>query len=163
MRRKYNKKEFKEQIDWIRSMIPNIAITTDVIVGFPGETDQMFDEMKNFIKEIKFSELHVFPYSRRSGTKAADMKDQINGIIKSMRVNQLLEVNEMLATQFIESSKTKPLSVLFEKSDEKYTYGHSDTYIYAKVAKDESLHNHIHDVMIETPKYKDTYCKRKEA
>jgi len=163
MRRKYNKKEFKEQIDWIRSMIPNIAITTDVIIGFPGETDQMFDEMKNFIKEIKFSELHVFPYSRRSGTKAADMKDQINGIIKSMRVNQLLEVNEMLATQFIESSKTKPLSVLFEKSDEKYTYGHSDTYIYAKVAKDESLHNHIHDVMIETPKYKDTYCKRKEA
>lgn len=147
----------------IRSMIPGIAITTDVIVGFPGETDEMFDEMKQFIEEIKFSELHVFPYSKRSGTKAADMKDQINGIIKSMRVNQLLEVNETLATRFIRSNINKPLSVLFEKSDENYTYGHSDTYIYAKVAKDATLHNHIHDVTIEIPKYKDTYCKRKEA
>jgi len=163
MRRKYNKKEFKEHIDWIRSLIPGIAITTDVIVGFPGETDEMFEEMREFIEDIHFSELHVFPYSKRSGTKAAEMKNQINGIVKSMRVNQLLDLNEKLATRFIENSKNAPLSVLFEKSDENYTYGHSDTYIYAKVSKDESLHNHIHDVMIETPKYKDTYCKRKEV
>ena len=163
MRRKYNKKEFKDHIDWIRSLIPGIAITTDVIVGFPGETDQMFEEMKSFIEEIAFSELHVFPYSIRSGTKAAEMKNQINGIIKSMRVNQLLELNEKLANKYIESRKISPLSVLFEKSDERYTYGHSDTYIYVKVDKDLSLHNKICTVEIEIVKYKDTYCKRKEA
>ena len=163
MKRKYDKQEFKNQIDWIRSMIPGIAITTDVIVGFPGETEDMFMEMYQFIKEIQFSELHIFPYSKRSGTKAAEMKDQINGIVKSMRVNQLLELNEKLATNYIEQNIDKPLSVLFEKSDEKYSYGHSDTYIYVKVNKDESLHNNIQEVMIEIPKYKDTYCKIKEA
>ena len=123
----------------------------------------MFNEMQQFIQEIGFSELHIFPYSKRSGTKAAEMKDQINGIVKSMRVNQLLELNEKLATSFIQKSVDKPLSVLFEKSDDNYSYGHSDTYIYVKVNKDLSLHNNIQDVIIEIPKYKDTYCKIKEA
>ena len=163
MRRKYDKEEFRKHIEWIRSVIPNIAITTDVIVGFPGETDDMFDEMKEFIEQIAFSELHVFPYSKRNGTKAAEMKNQINGIVKSMRVNQLLELNEKLATNYIHNSKNGPISVLFEKSDEKYTYGHSDTYIYVKVDKNESLHNQIQDVTIVLPKYKDTYSKIKEA
>jgi threonylcarbamoyladenosine tRNA methylthiotransferase MtaB len=163
MRRKYTKAEFKSHIDWIRSLIPNIAITTDVIVGFPGETEEMFDEMKAFIKEIGFSELHVFPYSKRSGTKASEMIDQINGVVKSMRVNALLELNEKLANQYIQQNINRPLSVLFEKSDEVFTYGHSDTYIYIKVAKDVSLHNHIHDVTIQSTKYKNTFCKIKEA
>jgi len=163
MRRKYNKAEFKKHIDWIRSLIPNIAITTDVIVGFPGETDEMFDEMKAFIEEIGFSELHVFPYSKRSGTKAAEMKDQINGVVKSMRVNTLLELNEELANSYIQENMNRPLSVLFEKSDEEYTYGHSDTYIYVRVDKNVLLHNHIYDVTIKKARYKDTYCKIKEA
>lgn len=163
MRRKYDKKEYKSHIEHIRKMIPSIAITTDVIVGFPGETDEMFAEMKSFIQEIQFSELHVFPYSKRSGTKAAEMKNQINGVVKSMRVNQLLEVNEQLANSYIFDNLNDSLSVLFEKSDDTYTYGHSDTYIYAKVPKDETLHNRIVDVQIVLPKYKDTLCKTKEA
>ena len=161
MKRKYNKIQFLEHIDHIRKMMPGIAITTDVIVGFPGETDQMFEEMYDFIKEVAFSELHVFPYSRRSGTKAGKMKEQINGIVKSYRVNQLLDLNIKLATKFIEKSRTKELSVIFEKSDKQFTYGHSDTYIYIKVNKDESLHNQIIDVLIKSVKYKDTFAKIK--
>lgn len=161
MRRKYTKAEFKAKIDYIRTLIPTIAITTDVIVGFPSETDEMFEEMEGFIKELKFSEMHVFPYSMRSGTTAAKMKDQINGIIKSFRVNRLLEVNEELATTYINSQKDQLLSVIFENSDERYTYGHSDTYIYVKTDKDESLHNQLFDCQIERVKYKDTYVKIK--
>ena len=159
MKRKYNKAQFLEHIKHIRSLIPGIAITTDVIVGFPGETDQMFEEMYDYIEEVEFSELHVFPYSKRNGTKAAKMKVQINGIVKSYRVNQLLDLNTKLATKFIEKSKTKELSVIFEKSDNNYTYGHSDTYIYIKVNKDIKLHNQIIDVVIESVKYKDTFGK----
>jgi len=161
MRRHYNKQEFSDMIKNIRNIIPSVAITTDVIVGFPGETDEQFLEMYEFIKTIAFSELHVFPYSKRNGTKAARMKNQINGIIKSYRVNQLLELNEQLAENFISQSREKPLSVLFETSDDEYTYGHSDTYIYAKVKKDISLHNHIVETTIITPKYRDTLCKMK--
>ena len=161
MRRKYNKQEFKKMIDAIKLKIPNIAITTDVIVGFPEETDEMFEEMYDFIKEIGFSELHVFPYSKRSGTKAALMKNQINGVIKSMRVNRLIELNETLALNYIKSQKENSVSVLFEKSDDKFTYGHSDSYIYIMVDKDESLHNTITDVILESIDYKHTYAKIK--
>ncbi len=159
MRRKYDKEEYKNRINYFRSLIPNLAVTTDVIVGFPGETDEMYNEMYEFIKEIEFSELHVFPYSKRSGTKAAQMKDQINGIVKSIRVNRLLELNEALATRFIQKFVEKQASVLFEKSDDKYTYGHSDTYIYVKVDKDINLHNKIANVTIKRPNYKDTFAK----
>jgi len=161
MRRKYNKQEFKKMIDAIKLKIPNIAITTDVIVGFPEETDEMFEEMYDFIKEIGFSELHVFPYSKRSGTKAALMKNQINGVIKSMRVNRLIELNETLALNYIKSQKENSVGVLFEKSDDKFTYGHSDSYIYIMVDKDESLHNTITDVILESIDYKHTYAKIK--
>jgi threonylcarbamoyladenosine tRNA methylthiotransferase MtaB len=163
MKRKYNKAQFKAKIEDIRSRVSGIAITTDIIVGFPGETDEMFEEMKLFIEELEFSELHVFPYSKRNGTKAAQMKNQINGVIKSIRVNQLLKLNEELATKFIEKSKANEISVLFETSDDFFTYGHSDTYIYAKVKKDISLHNQIARCVILESKYKDTLCKIKEA
>ena len=156
MKRKYDKKQFSDHIAHIRTLIPGIAITTDVIVGFPGETDEMFKEMYDFIKEMAFSELHVFPYSKRSGTKAAKMDGHLNGIVKSFRVNQLLELNTILATDFIEKSACNNLSVIFEKSDDQFTYGHSDTYIYIKVNKDETLHNRIMDVSIKSIKYKDT-------
>jgi len=156
MKRKYNKDQYMDHIKQLREMIPGVAITTDVIVGFPSETDEMFNEMYEFIKEVGFSELHVFPYSKRNGTIAADMKEQINGIVKSYRVNQLLNLNTELATKFIESSKDKTLSVIFEKSDKDFTYGHSSTYIYIKVKKNEKLHNEIKEVGIESAIYKDT-------
>ena len=156
MRRKYNKGEYFNKLESIRKMIPGIAITTDIIVGFPEETDLMFDEMYEFVKKCNFSEMHVFPYSKRSGTKAAQIKGQINGIIKSLRVNRLIQLNEELATNFINSYKDKVISVLFERSDDEFTYGHSDTYITVKVKKENELKNTIHDVLIKNIKYKDT-------
>ena len=161
MKRKYDKSQFINKINKIRKTIPGIAITTDVIVGFPGETEEMYEEMYDFIKEVAFSELHVFPYSKRSGTKAATMNNHINGIIKSIRVNKLIELNEQLATNFITESKDKVLSVLFEKSDDEYSYGHSDTYIYIKVPKDKLLQNEIMEVEIISIKYKETIGKVK--
>jgi len=156
MRRKYNKSDFETRIKMIRSYIPSIAITTDVIVGFPGETDENFEEMAEFINHISFSELHVFPYSKRAGTKAAQLKPQINGIVKQYRVNQLLQLNEKLANRYIQTQNT--VSVLFETSDKDFTYGHSDTYIHVKVARDETLHNQIKECEIETPIYRNVHC-----
>lgn len=151
MRRKYNKQTFKERISFIRSQLPNVAITTDVIVGFPGETEEDFKEMETFIEDVGFSELHVFPYSKRNGTKAAQMPGHLNGVIKSYRVNQLLMLNEQLANQYIQQQST--LSVLFETSDDTYTYGHSDSYIAVKIKKDTTLHNKIMDVVITSGSY----------
>ncbi len=160
MRRKYNKQEFKDMITNIRAIIPNIAITTDVIVGFPGETDEEFNEMYDFIEEIAFSELHVFPYSRRSGTTAGKMKNQINGIVKSYRVNQLLTLNDKLAQDYINKQANNELSVIFETSDKQYTYGHSDTYIYVKTSKNESLHNTVVNCEMITPTYRNLIVKK---
>lgn len=157
MKRKYSKDDYYNKLVSIRKMIPGIAITTDIIVGFPEETDQMFNEMYEFVKKCNFSEMHVFPYSKRSGTKAALIKGQINGIVKSFRVNRLIQLNEELATTFINSYKDKVISVLFEKSDEEFTYGHSDTYIYVKVKKEIKLKNTIQNVEIIRVKYKDTF------
>lgn len=157
MNRHYTMEEFKQKIASIRNKIPGIAITTDIIVGFPGETDQHFEEMKANIKEIAFSELHVFPYSKRSGTKAAEMKDHVHGTIKSIRVNELISLNQDLAETFILKEKNNTQSVLFETSKDDYTVGHASNYITIKVAKDETLHNQIKDVSILNVKYQDTF------
>lgn len=157
MRRKYNKEEYYNKLVRIRETIPGIAITTDIIVGFPEETEEMFEEMYEFAAKCKFSEMHVFPFSKRSGTKAALIKGQINGIVKSMRVNRLIQLNEELATKYITSYKGKLISVLFESSDGEFTHGHSDNYITIKVKRDESLHNTIKDVYVDKVKYKDTF------
>ena len=159
MKRHYSKDDFSEMISNIRNIVPGIAITTDVIVGFPSETDEQFIEMYNFIEEMAFTELHVFPYSQRSGTKAALIKEQINGVVKSYRVNQLLKLNEEMANIFI--AKSNELSVLFESSDTTFTYGHSDTYLFVKVPKNTLLENQIVNCEIVTGKYKNIMCKQK--
>jgi threonylcarbamoyladenosine tRNA methylthiotransferase MtaB len=159
MRRKYDTLEYLNRINYFRTMIEDVAITTDVIVGFPGETDELFEEMKAFIETIGFSELHVFPYSKRSGTKAASMKEQIPNILKSMRVNELLELNNTLANRFIDQVKGKPMSVLFEHSDDNYTYGHSSHYIMVKTKKDTSLHNKVKETQYIDGNYKNITVK----
>ena len=96
MNRKYTTSQYLEKINKIRNYLPNIAFTTDVIVGFPGESDEEFEETYNFIKEVNYSELHVFPYSPRRNTPAAKMKDQVDDKIKHERVNRLLELSKEL-------------------------------------------------------------------
>jgi threonylcarbamoyladenosine tRNA methylthiotransferase MtaB len=154
MRRKYDKQTFLNRLREIRDLIPGIAITTDLIVGFPGETEEHFAEMKAFVSDCAFSELHVFPYSRRSGTKAAQMTGHLDGLTKSVRVNEMLLLNEQLADRFIATQDD--VEVLFETSDEEFTYGHTDTYVAVKTNRDPSLHNNIVTCTITHPVYGDT-------
>lgn len=148
MNRKYDKKYFKEEIEKIRKVRPDISITTDVIVGFPGETEDDFNECVDFIKEINFSKLHVFPYSKRDGTVAAKMKDQIDGKVKKERVKTLLDLSKTLEENYNNSFIGKKESCLIEKVDCKYSYGHCSNYIYLKIPK-KYKENEIVDVIIE--------------
>ncbi len=149
MNRKYNKEEFIEKIEHIKRIVPGIAITTDVIVGFPGETNENFNETVETIKKVGFMELHVFPYSRRDNTKAALMEDQIPGDIKKTRVNVLLNLSNELKEEYLKEQKNDKLSVLFEKYQDGYNYGHSTNYIYGKLKSLEDLSNEIREVRIE--------------
>lgn len=148
MNRKYDKKYFKEEIEKIRKIRPDISITTDVIVGFPGETEDDFNECVDFIKEINFSKLHVFPYSKRDGTVAAKMKDQIDGKVKKERVKTLLDLSKTLEENYNNSFIGKKESCLIEKVDCKYSYGHCSNYVYLKIPKIYK-ENEIVDIIIE--------------
>lgn len=148
MNRKYDKKYFKEEIEKIRKIRPDISITTDVIVGFPGETEEDFNECVDFIKEINFSKIHVFPYSKRDGTVAAKMKDQIDGKVKKERVKTLLDLSKTLEENYNNSFIGKKESCLIEKVDCKYSYGHCSNYIYLKIPKIYK-ENEIVDIIIE--------------
>ncbi|MPN46032.1 Threonylcarbamoyladenosine tRNA methylthiotransferase MtaB [bioreactor metagenome] len=100
MHRKYDKKAFLDKINRIKLAVPDIAITTDVIVGFPGETDEEFIETSNFIKEVGFSMLHVFPFSPREGTLASKMPNQIPPLVKKERTKSLIELSNLLWEEY---------------------------------------------------------------
>ena len=133
MNRKYTTAEYLEKINKIRSYLPNIAFTTDVIVGFPGETDEEFEETYNFIKQVNYSELHVFPYSPRKNTPAAKMKDQVNDQIKHERANRLLQLSKELNHEFALKQIGKTLKVLFEKRDGEYLIDKYDEILEGRV------------------------------
>ena len=151
MNRKYTTAEYLEKINKIRSYLPNIAFTTDVIVGFPGESDEEFEETYNFIKEVNYSELHVFPYSPRKNTPAAKMKGQVNDQIKHERANRLLQLSKELNHEFALKQIGKTLKVLFEKRDGEYLIGHAGDYLKVKVKTADNLIGEI--VTIKIDKY----------
>ncbi|QUH21058.1 tRNA (N(6)-L-threonylcarbamoyladenosine(37)-C(2))-methylthiotransferase MtaB [Alkaliphilus sp. B6464] len=132
MNRKYTAEEYKEIVNRIRTVYPEVALTTDIIVGFPGETDEEFNITYNFVKEIEFSEIHVFKYSPRTGTPAAKYTNQVDGLIKHYRSEKLIELGEQLKdnyrTMFIGRNK----KVLFEalsKDVTGYVEGYTDNYL----------------------------------
>ena len=148
MNRKYTTSQYLEKINKIRNYLPNIAFTTDVIVGFPGESDEAFEETYNFIKEVNYSELHVFPYSPRRNTPAAKMKDQVDDKIKHERVNRLLELSKELNRDFALKQIGKTLKVLFEKRDDDYLVGHASDYLKVRVKTTDNLIGEIVEVKI---------------
>jgi threonylcarbamoyladenosine tRNA methylthiotransferase MtaB len=152
MRRHYTKEDYLRRIQAIRALIPDIAITTDIIVGYPTETKERFEEMVDFVKTCAFTEMHVFPFSKRNGTKAAQYTQFIHGDVKQERVQTLLELNQHHHQAFINQIRENPLSVLFESSDDTYTYGHASNYLYVAVPKEPTLHNTIKDVLISEVK-----------
>ena len=149
MNRQYDINLFKDIINKIRAKIPNIAITTDVIVGFPNETDELFNETIKNIKEINFAQLHVFPYSPRKGTIAANMKNQIDPKVKKERVQELMNLSRKLQGAYIEKYLNKEVSVIFETIDhDGYIYGHSSNYIKVKAKGTKEDINQIKKVKI---------------
>lgn len=148
MNRKYTTSQYLEKINKIRNYLPNIAFTTDVIVGFPGESDEEFEETYNFIKKVNYSELHVFPYSPRRNTPAAKMKDQVDDKIKHERVNRLLELSKELNQNFALKQIGKTLKVLFEKRDGDYLVGHASDYLKVRVKTTDNLIGEIVEIKI---------------
>lgn len=129
MNRHYNREEFRKLIENVKNAIPGVAISTDIIVGFPGETEEMFAESLDYIRSLGFSRVHVFPYSPREGTPAASMPDQIPDNIKKERVHRLQQVAEEMTRAFHEQYLGTKQKVLWETRTKGVTDGVTDTYI----------------------------------
>lgn len=149
MNRKYDTKIFIEKVNLIREVFPNAGLTTDIIVGFPTETEENHEETKDFVKDIKFAKTHLFKYSKRDGTKAASMKPEVDGNVKKERLKELEAIEEVNRLNFLKNQIGKTLSVLFEsKSDmEGYKSGYSTNYLRVNV-KDDIGDNEIRNVLI---------------
>ena len=132
MNRKYDKSYFINKIKKIREIRPDISITTDVIVGFPSETDEEFLETVDTIKKINFSKLHVFPYSDRTGTVASKMKDKVNGIIKKERTKKLIDLSKELEKNYMKNFIEKEMTFIPEVYDNGYLIGHTGNYLLIK-------------------------------
>ncbi|MCM3765335.1 tRNA (N(6)-L-threonylcarbamoyladenosine(37)-C(2))-methylthiotransferase MtaB [Neobacillus niacini] len=134
MRRKYTMEFFAERLERLKEVLPGLAVTSDVIVGFPGETEEEFMETYNFINEHKFSELHVFPYSKRTGTPAARMDDQVDEDVKNERVHRLITLSDQLAKEYASKFEGEVLEVIpeeeFKESETPGLYvGYTDNYL----------------------------------
>lgn len=142
MRRKYTMAEFGGRITRLKEVLPDCAITSDVIVGFPGETEEEFMETFNFINDHKFSELHVFPYSKRTGTPAAMMDDQVEESIKEERVARLIALSDQLAKEYASKYEGELLEIIPEEFSEEAggrLVGYTDNYLRVAIEGDESM------------------------
>ena len=149
MNRKYTTEEFEKGVSLLRDAFPNVALTTDIIVGFPGETEEEFEATYKFLDKIQFSKMHIFKYSPRKGTIAAKMDNQISPEKKEERSNKLIDLSNKNEEEFLTRFIGKTLEVLFETTiDDEYTEGHTSNYITVK-AKGENLENTIQRVNIK--------------
>ncbi len=149
MNRKYNSKEFEEKIEIIRNFMPNAGLTTDIIVGFPGESEEEFQETLELVEKIEFSKIHVFKYSPRAGTPAAQSKDQINGLIKNERSKTLIDLGEKLVEKFNSQFIGKDLEILFEEEIKENLYeGYTTNYIRARLDWDYDIIGDIREINI---------------
>lgn len=129
MNRPYTTEEFLERVNWIRQQIPGISISTDLIVGFVGETEEEYATTLQFLWDVRFSFIHVFPFSSKSGTVASRMKEHIASDIKKARTKEVLQISKNLKTEYISSFIGKEVEVLIEKNWENGSMGHTSEYI----------------------------------
>ncbi|RKL68666.1 tRNA (N(6)-L-threonylcarbamoyladenosine(37)-C(2))-methylthiotransferase MtaB [Salipaludibacillus neizhouensis] len=156
MRRKYEISFYRERVDLLKKALPGLAVTSDVIVGFPGETEEEFQETYDFIREIGYSELHVFPYSMRTGTPAARMENQVEDSIKHKRVQQLIELSNQQAKEYASLHEGEVLEMIPEEEDKEnpeYLIGYTDNYMKVKVPLGKDMIGKIVKVKIERPGY----------
>lgn len=152
MNRRYSSKKYEEIVNLLRDKIKDVSITTDVIVGFPGETDEEFNETYEFLKRIKLTKTHIFKYSQRTGTKAYSMENQVDGTAKDKRSKILIELNKVNEENFIKSYIGKTLDVLFEEKyskEENYYVGYTKNYIRVIAKADCDISSKILNVKIE--------------
>jgi threonylcarbamoyladenosine tRNA methylthiotransferase MtaB len=154
MKRNYDTAEFREKLAEVRAILPDIAITTDIITGFPGETDAEYNNGYRFIEEMRFAELHVFPYSARSGTPAALMPDQLTNEVKHERATALIKLSNQLAVAYRQQFVGRTLSVIPEVSqderlDSGEILGHSENYIPVVFVGEKSLIGEVCSVYLE--------------
>lgn len=149
MNRRYTTEQFKEIVRLLRNAYSDVNLTTDIIVGFPGETDEEFNKTYQFLKEIKFYKMHVFKYSPRKGTKAAVMLNQINGDIKEERSKKLIELSDRNEIEYNKSYIGKNVEVLFEEEKDGMYKGHTQNYIMVYCQSKENFDNKIIDVVCE--------------
>ena len=156
MRRKYTVDEYREKIAGIRQAMPQVAITTDVIVGFPGETDEQFENSYRLIEELQFAELHVFPYSKRTGTPAARMENQVPDAVKQERVQRLIQLSNRLSLEYARQFVGDVLDVIPERPYKEapgnglYT-GYSDNYLQLVFPGNEELLGKVCRVRLDEP------------
>ncbi|MCX7903781.1 MAG: tRNA (N(6)-L-threonylcarbamoyladenosine(37)-C(2))-methylthiotransferase MtaB [Caloramator sp.] len=148
MNRHYTTSEYKKIVDNLRDAFEDVSITTDIIVGFPGETDEEFEMTYKFLREIKLSKMHIFKYSPRKGTKAAEFKDQVSESIKEERSKKLIELDKILEYEFIKKHEGLIMDVLFEEFKEGYNWGYTKNYIRVGVESQKDLSGEIINVKI---------------
>ena len=154
MNRRYTTAEFRNSVNLLRKYYKNVSLTTDIIVGFPGETDNDFEETYKFLKEVKFYKMHIFKYSPKKGTVAAKMPNQIDGKIKEERSKKLIELSDKNEEEYNRETIGKTVKVLFEEKDGEYYKGHTTNYITVNAKSEENVIDKIKEVKIE-----DTYKK----
>lgn len=150
MNRRYSIKEFEIIVNRLRKAYSDVILTTDIIVGFPNETDEEFESTYRFLEKIKFYKMHIFKYSPRKGTKAASMESQISGDIKEIRSKRLLELSDKNENEYLQRYLDKEVEVLFEEYDGEYYKGHTSNYIMAKAKFDKDVSNQIIKVKIKS-------------
>ena len=155
MNRKYDLDFFFKKIEEIRSIRPDIAISTDVIVGFPGETNELFLKTIDTCRKLEFSKLHVFPYSERRGTKSSRMDNKIDQATKKERSRELVKVSEELEINYMNKFIGKDVLVLVEEYKDGYSYGHTGNYLHVKI-EGEYPNNSYVNVNITSIEY--PYC-----
>lgn len=148
MNRKYTSAQYRSAVELIRQNIPDSAFTTDVIVGFPGETDEDFEKSLAFVSEIGFAKVHIFPYSKRKGTKAAAMKDQVQKLIKKQREEKLFAATEKSRKEFLDAYVGKTVEVLAESCTGNTYTGFTKNYISVKFDSDRALTNTLVNVTV---------------
>ena len=153
MKRKYDTARYYESVELLRKYFPECAVTTDMIVAFPGETEEEFAESLAFIRKCDFADMHIFPYSRRPGTPADKMPGQHNNAVKESRSRAAIAVAEEMSKAYRESWVGRTLEVLFEEKDGDFYTGHAPNYVKV-YAEGENLHNEIRAVTV-TGVYRD--------
>lgn len=140
MRRKYNSEQAMRAVELLREAFPTLQLTTDIIVGFPGETQEDFLDSCRLVESARFLMVHVFPYSKRRGTPAAAMKEQIDGNIKHERVLLLSQKAADIRSEILDSLMGKTVEVLFESHSSGFAYGHTPEFVEVKMRSDVTLH-----------------------